>query len=180
VKARIYIWALLLSVVALGASGCHRNIVKASPPSVAPPPVHPLSAPERNNPVAEAQAEPVPPPEVEPIPAGPAMNPAPSPPRPTPAEASKPKPEPPQISPQLSPQQQADAERLATDDVRTAEKNLQLAGGKQLNASQNDLAEKIRGFLGQAHEAIRANDWLRAQTLAQKAAILSNELLKSL
>jgi hypothetical protein len=80
----------------------------------------------------------------------------------------------------MSPQQQADAERLTTDEVRTAEKNLQLAGGKQLNASQNDLAEKIRGFLGQAHEAIRTNDWLRAQTLAQKAAILSNELLKSL
>jgi hypothetical protein len=66
------------------------------------------------------------------------MIPNPTPPRPIPAEseAAKPKPEPPQISPQLSPQQQADAERLTTDEVRTAEKNLQLAGGKQLNASQ--------------------------------------------
>jgi hypothetical protein len=110
----------------------------------------------------------------------PAISPNAAPPRPAPAEAAKPKPEPPQISPQLTPGQQADAERHTTDDVRTAERNLQLAGGKTLNASQNDLAEKIRGFLGQAHEAIRANDWMRAQTLASKAAILSNELLKSL
>jgi hypothetical protein len=110
------------------------------------------------------------------------MTPNPTPPRPVPAEseAAKPKPEPPQISPQLSPQQQADAERLAKGDILTAEKNLQLAEGKQLNASQNDLAEKTREALGRAHEAIQANDWLRAQSLAQKAAILSNELLKSL
>ncbi len=108
------------------------------------------------------------------------MNIAPAPPRPAPAEAAKPKAEPPQISPQLTPGQQADAERHTTDDVRTAERNLQLAGGRQFNSSQSDLADHVREFLSQAHAAIRANDWLRAQTLASKAAILSNELLKSL
>jgi hypothetical protein len=110
------------------------------------------------------------------------MIPAPAPPRPLApeSEASKPKPEPPQISPQLSPRQQADAERTTKGDILTAEKNLQLAEGKPLNASQNDLAEKTRESLARAHEAIQANDWLRAQDLAQKAAILSNELLKSL
>lgn len=179
-KACTYIWALLLSLAALGAFGCHRNIVKASPASVSPPRVEPLPAPER--PVTTAQAAPEPPPDVETAPAAPAMNPAPAPPRPAPAEAeaSKPKPEPPQISPQLSPQQQADAERLTNGDILTAEKNLQQAEGKQLNASQNDLAEKTREALGRAREAIHASDWLRAQNLAQKAAILSNELLKSL
>jgi hypothetical protein len=180
VKTRTYIWAPLLALVAFGTSGCPSKTVKAAPVSSTPPRVQPLPVPQR--PVTSAQAEPEPPPEVDSLPAVPMMAPNPTPPRPVPAEseAAKPKPEPPQISPQLSPQQQADAERLTTDEVRTAEKNLQLAGGKQLNASQNDLAEKIRGFLGQAHEAIRTNDWLRAQTLAQKAAILSNELLKSL
>lgn len=61
-----------------------------------------------------------------------------------------------------------------------AEKNLQLATGKQLRAAQKDLVEKISGFLGQAHEAILADDWIRAQNLAEKALVLSTELVKSL
>ena len=51
--------------------------------------------------------------------------------------------------------------------------------GRRLNAVQDDLAEKVRGFLSQAHEAIRANDWVRAQNLAEKAQVLSAELVKS-
>jgi len=40
--------------------------------------------------------------------------------------------------------------------------------------------EKISGFLSQAHEAIIADDWVRAQNLAEKAGVLSSELVKSL
>jgi hypothetical protein len=40
--------------------------------------------------------------------------------------------------------------------------------------------EKISGFLSQAHEAILADDWVRAENLADKARVLSNELVKSL
>ena len=93
------------------------------------------------------------------------------------AEAAKPKPEPepqpPQIAPQLSAKAQAAAVRTTTDDIRVAERNLQTAYGRQLNASQSDLVEKIAGFLAQAHEAIRTGDWVRAQNLAQKAQVLS-------
>jgi len=64
-------------------------------------------------------------------------------------------------------------------NITTAEKNVQLATGRQLNPAQKDLVEKINGFLGQAHEAIRADDWVRAQNLAEKARVLSNELVKS-
>jgi hypothetical protein len=60
-----------------------------------------------------------------------------------------------------------------------AEKNMQLAEGKELKASQKDLLDKIKGFLGQAHEAIVADDWVRAQNLAEKARILSVELANS-
>ena len=60
-----------------------------------------------------------------------------------------------------------------------AEENLQKAGGRQLNAAQKDLTEKISGFLAQAHEAILADDWVRAQTLAEKARVLSVELVNS-
>ncbi len=64
--------------------------------------------------------------------------------------------------------------------MTAAEKNLQAAAGKQLNAAQKDLVEKINGFLGQAHEAIVAGDWVRAKNLAEKARVLSDELVKSL
>lgn len=56
---------------------------------------------------------------------------------------------------------------------------MQLANGRQLNAAQKDLIEKINGFLAQAHEAIVSDDWVRAQNLADKAQVLSSELVKS-
>jgi hypothetical protein len=73
----------------------------------------------------------------------------------------------------------AAARNSTTSNIATAEKNLQRANGRQLNAAQKDLTEKISGFLGQAHEAIVANDWVRAQNLAEKARVLSAELVKS-
>jgi exosome complex RNA-binding protein Csl4 len=96
------------------------------------------------------------------------------------APKAEPEPEPIQIAPQLSAKAQAAAVRITTDDIRLAERNLQVAYGRQLNAAQNDLVEKIAGFLAQAHEAIRAGDWVRAQNLAQKAQVLSVELVKSI
>ena len=96
------------------------------------------------------------------------------------ADPAPPKPAPPQISPQLSAQDLAAAKTNTTSSITTAEKNLQAAAGKQLKAAQKDLVEKINGFLGQAHEAIVADDWVRAQSLAEKARVLSNELKKSL
>ena len=66
-----------------------------------------------------------------------------------------------------------------TANITTAEQNLQLANGKQLSAAQKDLTEKIKGFLSQSHEAIMADDWVRAQNLAEKARVLSAELVKS-
>jgi hypothetical protein len=93
---------------------------------------------------------------------------------PTPA-----KPAPPQISPQLSPRDLAATKKNTTTNITTAEQNLQLANGRQLSAAQNDLTEKIKGFLSQSHEAIMADDWVRAQNLAEKARVLSAELVKS-
>ena len=173
----------LLCLAAGGLAGCRRNIVRAAPPSVASPPqAEPFPQPTVVN--QQPAPESAPPPDVksqaQPVPAVSA------PPRPRPpveAEAAKPKaepePQPPQIAPQLSAKDQDAAVRTTTDDIRVAERNLQLAYGRQLNASQNDLVEKIGGFLGQAHEAIRAGDWVRAQNLAQKAQVLSLELVKS-
>ena len=124
-----------------------------------------------------------PPPEA-PLPATPSLPakrpaPRPRPPQAETADPTPPKPAPPQISPQLSPRDLATAKSNTSANITTAEKNVQLANGKQLNAAQKDLIEKINGFLAQAHEAIVADDWVRAQNLADKAQVLSSELVKS-
>ncbi len=80
----------------------------------------------------------------------------------------------------LGPLRSSRARLLLNEDISLAERNLRAASGKQLNAAQLDLLEKIRGFLVQAREASRAGDWLRARNLAQKAQVLSNELVNSL
>jgi len=49
-----------------------------------------------------------------------------------------------------------------------------------LNAAQQDLVGKIRSFADQSRDASKAGDWARAQNLAQKARLLSVELLNSL
>ena len=82
--------------------------------------------------------------------------------------------------PGLSPEEQATAEQRTRNEIKAAERSLQAAYGKQLNTAQHDLVEKIRGFLAQAHEAMRASDWVRARNLAQKAHVLSVDLLHSL
>jgi hypothetical protein len=85
-----------------------------------------------------------------------------------------------QITPELSPGDQASYERKTTDDLAVAEKNLGQANGKQLSAAQSDLVAKITSFASQSRDASKSGDWARAQNLAQKARLLSVELLNSL
>jgi len=186
-KTRTQITALLLCLAGLTLAGCGRNIVRASSPSVTiPPPSGPAPQPGASSPDSVAAPElPLPAPEVPDLVVSPGPEPQPPRPRSTPvaADSEPPTPRadvaPPQISPILTPADQERLTRLSTDQIRTAERNLQLAAGRRLNAVQDDLAEKVRGFLSQAHEAIRANDWVRAQNLAEKAQVLSAELAKS-
>jgi hypothetical protein len=95
------------------------------------------------------------------------------------AQVEPPHPPAPQISPQLSPGDQAAFKRKAGEDASIAEKNLQQANGKQLNSTQQDFVAKIRSFLGQSQDAGNSGDWARAQNLAQKARLLSVELVNS-
>jgi hypothetical protein len=175
--------ALLCAVSAVMAGCASKHIVRAAPPSVsAPPPdeTSPMPPPETPPPVTttEEPAPEVPSPAPPPVPG---KRPA-APRRPAPAETADPtpaKPAPPQISPQLSPRDLEATKKNTTANITTAEQNLQLANGKQLSAAQKDLTEKIKGFLSQSHEAIMADDWVRAQNLAEKARVLSAELVKS-
>jgi hypothetical protein len=176
---------LLFSLAVPGIAGCQRNYVRNTPPSVATPPPSTVAAaqpPEILTPIPEPR--PVAP--LQPLPPPPPDIPVPTPPMPRPVvvpaapQPARPKGEAPLISPQMTPADLAEAKRQTNGDIRVSEGNLQLAYGKTLDAAQRDLADKVRGFLEQAHDAINANDWVRARNLAQKARILSAELTKSL
>jgi hypothetical protein len=175
---------LVSSVLALATAACHDKVKAAPPVASAPAPVQPAPSNPAPGPAPKIEADTQPP-------AVPSTSPSPSPPPPPrkpvpkksdaseqPAEASRPTA--PQMTPQLSPDDQANFERRTNDDLSVAEKNLQQSSGKQLNATQQDLAEKVRNFLGQSREASKSGDWTRAQTLAQKARLLSVELVNSL
>jgi len=86
----------------------------------------------------------------------------------------------PTIALQVTPQESAVAEQQAKQSLGIAEKNLESARGKNLNAAQSDLASKIRGFIKDAREAAQIGDWSRARSLAKKAQVLSEELAGSL
>jgi outer membrane biosynthesis protein TonB len=174
----------LLCAVSFGMAGCaSKHIVRAAPPSVSTPPpdeTSPMPSPEAPPPVSTTE-EPAPEVPSPAPPPSPGKRPA-APRRPAQTETADPapaKPAAPQISPQLSARELDATKKNTTANIMTAEQNLQLANGKQLSAAQNDLTEKIKGFLSQAHEAIKADDWVRAQNLAEKARVISAELVKS-
>ena len=188
---------VVLVAFALGASlageGCaRRNVHAAAPVAVAPVPASATNRPMTTAPDTDAQ------PPVEPAVAPPAVAAAPAPPTvdipaATPAPPHRPVQEPvteaaveravhppaPEISPQLSAGDQASYERKTGEDIAAAEKNLQSARGRRLSAAQQDLFDKIRSFLAQSREASKGGDWARAQNLAQKARLLSAELVSS-
>jgi hypothetical protein len=187
---------LLAAVLCLADAGCADKNVHAAPPASTSPAsadaVHPMSvAPDTTAAPPQDAALPPPAPPVTTGSASPPVTiPTTKPPVPRrPAEQSPgvpgetetvTHPAAPQISPQLSAGDQASYQRKATDDISTAEGNLQRAAGRQLNAAQQDLVEKIRSFLGQSRDAGRGGDWVRAQNLSQKARLLSAELIDSL
>jgi hypothetical protein len=189
--------AFFLSGLSCSVVGCNDTTVKAAAPvAAAPAPSTADSKPITNVapdtdalPPVEAVAPPPTPATTTaaPLPVEPTHTKPPPPPHRQPAESSSDAPAeqpartpPPQISPQLSPGDQATMRRSTDVDAGVAQNNLKRANGKVLNAAQSDLVEKIRSFLAQSEDAGKAGDWSRAQTLAQKARLLSVELVDSL
>ncbi len=89
------------------------------------------------------------------------------------------KPPAPTIAPELPKAEFAAAQQETNQSLDIAEKNLAATSGKKLNAAQYDLVRKIKGFLKDARDAVRAGDWVLARNLAKKAQVLSEELLRS-
>jgi hypothetical protein len=192
-----FLTALFLTGLSCSVAGCDRTSVKAAAPVNAAPTAIAADSKPITNIAPDTDALPpvesvVPPPAptataAAPLPVEPTHTKPPPPPHRQPAEASSDtqaeqpaRTPPPQISPQLSPGDQASMRRTTGEDTNVAQKNLQQASGKVLNAAQQDLLEKIRSFLAQSDEAGKGGDWSRAQTLAQKARLLSVELVDSL
>lgn len=188
--------ALLACGLTLALTGCEKT-VKASPPVAATPMPQPADSRPITNIAPDTTAKPPevmeapppapPPASANPLPVtSPRSKPAPPPhkqspePQTTETPAEQTHPPAPQISPELSPNDQATYSHKTDEDIKTAEKNLQQSADKRLSAAQQDLVEKIRSFLSQSREASKASDWARAQNLAQKARVLSEELVGSL
>ncbi len=190
--------ALAVLAMAFAQAGCLGQKVQASAPVTAAPQPdaeRPMSvAPDTNALPPKPTEAPSPAPAIatssSPPPLGSIAKPnnPPAPPKPAteqpaasePAADSSAHPPVPLISPQLSAADQQNYERKMNEDVGAAEKNLQQANGRQLSAGQQDLVEKIHSFLEQARDASKGGDWARAQNLAQKARLLSTELVDSL
>src|ERR1700758_221833 len=62
--------------------------------------------------------------------------------------------------------------------LETTDQNLKKAAGMQLSAEQQDTATQARQFIEQSKAALAAADLERAHTLAWKAELLSEDLLK--
>jgi hypothetical protein len=184
---------LLVCGFSLAMGGCGEKTVHAAPPTSAAPVSTAADRPMTTAPDTDATPPGVavtPPPALpvaatappsQPVEIPPAKPAAPRKPAGEQASAPEPAAHPPapQIAPQLSPSDQAAYEHATNDDISVAEKNLQQANGKQLSAAQQDLTEKIRSFLAQSRDASKGGDWARARNLAQKARLLSAELIES-
>jgi hypothetical protein len=177
-RARANFAMLAACLLAFGLAGCPREKVHAKMPKIIPPVPAVVEPPD---PPYIVGAEPtdttlamIP----ESLPEPPPERPHPAPPRKLASDTpAPPKPSVPVISPQVSPGDQAAYVRRINENISTAERNLQQASTHNLDATQKDMAEKIRSFVDQAKEAMQASDWTRAQNLAQKAQVLSAELV---
>ena len=197
-KLTRYIQMALLALACAGGISCHHTTAHAAPPPAAPEPAenskpappapggteagaNPASAtppsknaPSDSSPPATPAAKPA---EPKPRPAAPAPGPTPA---PQPAEAPAPKPAPPQITPRISPAQEAEYKSQTQKSIAEAEANLRRTAGRPLNDVQRDMVEKIQSFILQSREASEIPDWSRARILADKARLLSIELVESL
>jgi hypothetical protein len=175
--------AAALSLLCCGCA--HHKVQAAAPLTVPPVPPSPIPSQDTTKSPASIPAPTTPAPANPVSGTPPALNPKPdSPPkRPvttTPPTSETERPAAPQISPQISPSDQSQLQQQANQYVATAEQNLHHADGHDLNPTQKDMVDKIRGFLDQAQHAIQASDWESAKNFSQKAYLLSLDLLKTL
>ncbi|HET6199922.1 MAG TPA: hypothetical protein VFD93_06255 [Candidatus Acidoferrales bacterium] len=180
-----FLTCMVAASLTIFTCGCMGHKVRASAPVTVPPkPPAPISTSGTTKSPDSIPAPTTPAPKnPEPATLSPALTPKPDTvKRPTTVvpEPESERPPAPEISPQMSQSDQVELTKQTQQYVTTAQENLHRADGRELNTSQHDMADKIRGFLEQAQDAIRTSDWSRAKNLSQKAYLLSVELVKTL
>lgn len=74
--------------------------------------------------------------------------------------------------------QTANQRDTANQMLGTTQENLKKIAGRQLTTNQQDMVNQIRQFMNQSKDAADAGDLDRARTLAWKAQLLSEDLIK--
>ena len=175
---RALVWALL---ICLGLSGC-ASLKEFFSPAPAPPPLRSAPAPVDlpagpvPPPVAPAMvAPPAPPPPQRPVSPGDSpFRAAPPPPEPSPS------PPPPVLSPQVSTEEDARLRGDAQNRMTGTETLLRQVNSKKLAGQQQENFRIIESLLASAKDALYARDTQRARTLAEKAFLLAEDLVRSL
>jgi len=175
---RALVWAL---VICLGLSGC-ASLKEFFSPAPAAPPLRSAPAPVDlpagpvAPPVAPAiVAPPTPPPPQRPVSPGDSpFRAAPPPPEPSPS------PPPPVLSPQVSTEEDARLRGDAQNRMTGTETLLRQVNSKKLAGQQQENFRIIESLLASAKDALYARDTQRARTLAEKAFLLAEDLVRSL
>lgn len=183
--------AIAALCVSIGVAGCMHNTTADFAPVSAPPqpqterpmnvaPDTDATPPHPATPAPPQIAEDLTPPDLADLPI---MRMPSAPPRPPAERSAEHEPQlpdhvqPPQIVPQISASEQQNYQRQTSSDVSAAQQNLAQAEQRSLNPQQRDLRDKVRSFLKQSEDAGKAGDWVAAQNFAQKAHLLSDQLL---
>jgi hypothetical protein len=174
------VWLAVVCGCLVWSAGCDTRKPQAKPPANFIAVVHPVI------PAETARDLEAPPDLSEEAPAAPELGLSrvqPARPHVTPAPAPEPAAEKhvePTIAPEVSTEEMIAAKSETQHDLDLAEHNLTMTQGKHLNATQQDLASKIRGFADNAREAMRVGDWVKAKNFSKKAEVLSEQLAASL
>src|ERR1700722_11169932 len=82
------------------------------------------------------------------------------------------------ISPDISPEQASQQLENTKGLLARTDQNLKILENRQLSAAQHGTVNQIHNYVAQSNAAIRDNDLQRAYMLANKARMLSGDLVK--
>jgi hypothetical protein len=83
-----------------------------------------------------------------------------------------------QIAPGLAPDEAGRERREADQWLSSTDAQLKVLADRRLSVQQQDTVGQVRNYLVEARSALQENDLRRAHTLALKAHLLSDELIK--
>ncbi|MBV9625605.1 MAG: hypothetical protein JOZ14_16685 [Acidobacteria bacterium] len=83
-----------------------------------------------------------------------------------------------QLAPAMTKEQEVRNRENVNRLLATTEAHLKTIASRQLTPAQEDMRDQIRSYMAQSRAAEGAGDLRRAETLASKAQLLANELVK--